>query len=470
MTAEQRRVTLAISVIVGLTLLVATGLTFLVAPMAEDLRLSDAAVEDVLVLPALAALLVIFVAGRAGDRFGQRRVMMVAAAGFTAGALIVAAATGEVAVEIGLALCGAGAVVMQVVGVSLLQQTASEGQSHVSAFTTYGMVFPIAFLVLPVVTAGLLGVVGWRWIPLGWAAAGVLMALLAWVLLGGTPGVSSAGEWLTPLLAGISLAAGSLTIAEIDNIEIEPERILIGTVLAVIAGLACFAAMRTTTRPGFSLAPLSGRVMRALMIGVVLLSLVQMLTYISIFLEFFYGMSAFEVSLIIAPAQIGAIFGAKLLAQRAVRRWGVARAGQILMLATGVTMLPLVLMQVTTPAWYLIVCATAFSFAGMGALTVINMDVMGRAPADATGAVSALRTAASTVGTALGMALLGTVLLSSVEIGAGIGDVGPGQLASLALALRIDGVLAFVLAVIGWIVLRAAGRDSGSRVDLIGGA
>lgn len=189
MTAEQRRVTLAISVIVGLTLLVATGLTFLVAPMAEDLGLSDAAVEDVLVLPALAALLVIFVAGRAGDRFGQRRVMMVAAAGFTAGALIVAAATGEVAVEIGLALCGAGAIVMQVVGVSLLQQTASEGRSHVSAFTTYGMVFPIAFLVLPVVTAGLLGVVGWRWIPLGWAAAGVLMALLAWVLLGRTPGV-----------------------------------------------------------------------------------------------------------------------------------------------------------------------------------------------------------------------------------------------------------------------------------------
>lgn len=470
MTAAQRRVTLAISVNVGLTLLVVTGLTFLVVPMAEDLGLSDAAVEDILVVPALAALIVVFVAGRAGDRFGQRRTMLAAAFGFTAGSLVVAGAPGELAADIGLALCGAGAIVMQVVGVSLLQQTAREGHAHVSAFTTYGMVFPIAFLVLPIVTAGALGLVGWRWIPLGWAMAGILMAFVAWALLDRQQVARATGEWMTPLLAGVSLAAGSLAIAEIDNVLIEPLRILVGAVIAVVAAVGCMAIMRMSPRPSFSLAPVRGRVMHALLLGVALLSLLQMLTYICIFLEFFYGMSAFEVSLIVAPAQIGAVLGAKVLAQRTVRRWGVTRAGQALMLATGISMLPLALMQVTSPAWYLIACATLFSFTGMGALTVLNMDVMGRAPENATGAVSALRTAASTIGTAFGMALLGTILISSVEIGAGVGDVDIAQLERLVFALRIDGVLAFVIAVIGWIVLRAAGYRSGSRVDLVGGA
>lgn len=467
MTAAQRRITLAICVIVGLTLLVTTGLTFLVEPMSQDLGLSDSAVEDLLVIPALAALLVVFVAGRAGDRIGQRSTMLVSAVIFTAGSIILATAGGEFAIDLGLCLCGAGAVVIQVVALSLLQQTASEGRAHVSAFTTYGMVFPFAFLVLPIATAGALGFAAWRWIPFGWAVAGVTIMVVALVLLDRESGTRTPGEWSTPLLAGISLAAGSLAVSEIDDITVDTTRILVAALISVVAAVAGVALARRSSNPGLSLAPLRGGAMRALMIGVVILSLVQLLTYLSIFLEYFYDMTALQVSLIIAPAQVGAIAGAKILAGAACRRWGVARSGQLLMLATGVTMLPLAVMQVSTPVAYVVLCATVFSFVGMAALTVLNMDIMGRAPAASTGAVSALRTAASSIGTALGMAILGAVIISSVQMDEATSQVDTSQLEDLAMALRIDGVVSFLIATAGWLLLRrAARREHGSGVPI----
>lgn len=53
MTALQRRITMAICVIVGLSLLTAAGLTFLVAPMADGLNLSDGDVEEILAIPSV---------------------------------------------------------------------------------------------------------------------------------------------------------------------------------------------------------------------------------------------------------------------------------------------------------------------------------------------------------------------------------------------------------------------------------
>ena len=132
----------------------------------------------------------------------------------------------------------------------------------------------------------------------------------------------------------------------------------------------------------------------------------------------------------------------------------------MLMLATGFTMLPLVVMQTSTPMWLLVAISSVFSFAGMGALTVLNMDVMGRAPADHTGEVSAFRTAASSVGTALGMALLGTIIISSVQLDAGADSVSDAQLQALATALRVDGVLSFLIACLGWAILARAERAS----------
>ena len=460
MTPYQKRITLAITVIVGLSLLVVTGLTFLAEPMVEDLGLSDEAVERALITPTIASLLVVFIAGRAGDRFGQRRTIVAAAAVFTAGAAVLAVSQEENGVVLGLALCGAGAVVIQVVALSLLQRTAPEGEAHASAFTTFGMVFPIAFLLLPIGTAFLLALVDWRWIPAIWAIAGIAIIITAMQVIDRGETRGSTGDWLSPILAGIALMAGTQVLDELGERPANGQIVGWGSVVCIAAIGSLIVVMRRTANPGFSFGPIKGAMIRPLMIGVALVALIQILTYVSISMEYLYELTPLQASLAIAPAQLGAVLGAKLVAGRAIRRWGVERSGRGLLLATGVVMLLLVVMQADTPVLYLVLVSPLFSLTGMAALTVLNLDIMGRAPAESTGAVSAFRMAASSVGSALSMAVLGVVVLSSVTMSAGVSAVSDAELASLASGLRIDGVLGFVIALVGWVLLVTSYRRS----------
>ena len=97
-------------------------------------------------------------------------------------------------------------------------------------------------------------------------------------------------------------------------------------------------------------------------------------------LEYLYDFSALEAAIAIVPAQVASIIGAKVVAGRAIHRWGAARAGRYLMLAIAFTVPSPLLMQPSTPAWYLVASASLFSSMGMAALTVLNTDVMGHAP------------------------------------------------------------------------------------------
>jgi MFS family permease len=467
MTHAQRRITFAISVIVGLTLLVVAGLTFLVQPLTQDLALSDDATEQALVAPTISSLLVVFIAGRAGDRFGQRRTIVVAAAVFTLGAAVLASAQAENGVIIGLALCGAGAIIIQVVALSLLQRTAPDGKAHTAAFTTFGAVFPIAFLLFPIATAYLLSLVDWRWVPVLWAIAGIVIIAISILMLDRDEAQGSIGEWASPILAGVALTAGTRVLDELGARPPDGRILALGSAVFVVAIFALIMVMKRAANPGFSLRPLRGVMMWPLMVGVALVALVQILTYVSISIEYLYEMTPFQASLVIAPAQLGAVIGAKFVAGWSISRWGVERSGRGMLLATGAVMLLLVVMQPSTPVWYLVAVSTLFSLTGMAALTILNLDIMGRAPADRTGAVSAFRTAASSVGTALSMAVLGVVVLSSVTMSAGVTDVDDAELIELAAGLRLDGILGFIIAVAGWLFLSVSAHRSRTAASVV---
>jgi MFS family permease len=468
-TPAQMRATFAVCTVVGLSLLVATGLTFLVAPVAMDLGLSDEVIEDALVVPAIAALMVVFVSGYAGDVIGHRRTMIIAGLIFASGAALLAMASNGLSVQMGLAVAGIGAALIQVVAVALLQNTAPRGSAHISAFTSLGLVYPLAFLVLPVATAGLVVLTDWRWVPCAWVLAGLLISGIAWRVLDRAAPTASRGEWGTPLLAGLSLAAGCTALAEVDNLALEPVKIACAAALCAAAAVACFARGRRAREPGFSMKPINGALSKSLLLGVAAISCIQLLTYLSIAMEYFYDLTALQVAIAIVPAQIGAIVGAKVVAQVAIRHLGTGRAGRVLVLLTGASTLPLALTVAATPMWLLIVVATIFSTVGFAALTVLNLDVMRRAPANNTGAVSAFRTAASSIGTAAGMALLGTIIITSIDIEAAAGGADADQRERLATALRIDGVLSCVIAVAAWLILTLAVRHSRSGVEVFKG-
>ena len=465
MTATQRRVTFAICISVGLTFLISAGLTFLVNPMSEDLGLSDGDVEAVLAIPSIASLIVIFIAGQTGDQLGHRRALLIYSGFFALGGSLLAIAPGRLLVFLGLALCGASATAIQIVALALLQQTIPEGPAHVSAFTTYGMVYPFAYLTIPVLTAGLLDVAAWRVIPIIWAAAGLVIALIVAMLIARSTHRHPIGEWLTPLLAGIALAGGVRFLVSIGRWGLLASSTLIGFMLMVIAIFACWARYRSTTTSGFSLAPIRSSLTRALLLGVTLVALVGTLTYVILALQDLYDMSPLEASLAVIPAQLGAIIGAKFIGGRTIRRWGIGRAGRRLTLILSVSVLPLVAMQASTPAWYLVVCATLFNTIALAAVTVLNTDVMSRAPRGATGPMSSFRGAASSLGSGLGVVVLGTSVISAVNMSAGPAEVTNQQAADIAAGLRIDGILGFLVSLLAWATLTAVERRSASKTQ-----
>ncbi len=471
MTPTQRRVTLAICISVGLTFLVSAGLNFLIEPMSEDLGLGSVAVEAVLAIPSVASLVVIFIAGQTGDRWGHRRTLLLFSALFTIGSVLIAAAPGSIVVFIGLALCGAAATAIQIVALGLLQLTMPQGPAHTSAFTTYGMVYPLAFLTFPVLTAGLLEVTAWRLVPMIWAAAGVVIAVVVARMVGDSAQRHALGEWLTPLLAGVALATGVLFLDSVGGNGLLTWSTMIGFAILIVALLAFAIRFRTTITSSFSFDPIRGAMLRALLLGVALVALVGTLTYVILALEYMYGMSPLQASIAVIPAQAGAVLGAKVLAGRAIYHWGIGRAGRRMTLALSLSFLPLVAMQSSTPAWYLIACATLFNTFALAAVTVLNAQVMSRAPLGGTGALSSFRGAASSIGYGLGVIVLGTGVITAVDMSEGSANVSTEQVAQLAAGLRLDGILAFAIAFVAWMALELVERHSTRKHsrDLAGG-
>jgi DHA2 family multidrug resistance protein-like MFS transporter len=460
MTSEQRRITLGVCLIVGISLLMVAGLTFLIEPMADDLKFSDALVVDILAVPSVAALIAVFAAGQLGIRFGHRRVIAFCAASFSLGAGVLAIAGSALTVEIGLAICAGAAITMQIVGVGLLQHSTGQGKAQTSAFTTYGMVFPLAFLVFPVGTAGVLELTSWRLVPVLWIVGGLLMLAIAFYFLDGNTTAAHDQDWTAPILAGITLAALARALAEVGQVETDPVTVISGFVVGGVVALLFVTTMRRKMTLYSFFNPIRGGMLRVLLLCVALVSLVGLVTFVSIALEFFYEMTPYEAAIAIIPAQIGAVLGAKVLASHMIHRFGGIRAARHLMLTLAVSMLPLLMVTSQTSILILIAIAAIFSFAGMAALTVLNTQVMRLAPADCAGPVSAFRTAASSVGAALGVGILGAIVMSSVHIDEGVSGVSGAQIEHLASSLRIDGVIACLIAIVGWIALSIAERKA----------
>ena len=462
MTPEQRRVATAVCVCVGLTFLVSAGLPFLAEPMSEDLRISDAGVEVMLSVPSIASLTVIFVAGQTGDRLGHRRTLLLLIGGFIAGSLLCAGAQEVVGVIGGLALCGGAATAVQIVALSLLQESFPEGRARVSAYTTFGMVYPLAFMVFPVLTGGLLDVAAWRLIPLIWALAGAVMAAVVFFLVSPTPVHRPMGEWLTLLLAGIALAAGVRFVDSLGRKGVTAPGTLIAVMVLTASLIALTVRLRTVADPGFSVAPLRGYRTSALLFAVSVVALIESVPFVVLAFEYLYDMSALKAAIVVIPARVGAVLGAKILAGIAINRWGVARAGRNLLAVLSISLLSLLGMQPDTPAWYLMGCVVLFMTAGATAIAVLNADVMSYAPPGRPGPISAMRGAAIEIGGGLSVVVLGASVITAVNMSGGAGAVGADQIRQLAGGLRLDGILGFIAVLAAWLALTMVARKPGS--------
>lgn len=459
---------LAICLVVGISFVIGASLTFLLTPMLDELGLTEDQAATALAIPSIASLLVVFLAGRVGDRIGHRRVMLAASAPFVIGSILVAAAPGIVFVSIGLVLAGAAATALQIVCLGLLQSTVPSGSARVSAFASFGMMYPAVYLVIPVLTGWLVGVAPWRVVPAGWAVLGLLVPIVVWKLIPPAPAMSRVGELWTPTLAGLGLACVVETINNVNDDGWQSAE-TIGWLAAAIASLVCCAvALRVVRSPALSLISLRNVSTVLLLSCVALIAMANTLTYVMLGLEYLYGTSVLGAALYLVPAQAAAVVGSKLIAAILMRRLGNRWAGVTMLTGFSLSLLTLLAMTATSPISLLVTSAVMLSLFGFGAITIVNAQVMTFSPVGESGILSAYRGAASSIGTSLGVVVLGAAISTIVLR---VSTSAPGQTPNpeaLADGLKTNGIVGACLAVLALASYLLATREkTASRPGLL---
>ncbi|MGA9148283.1 MAG: MFS transporter [Candidatus Nanopelagicales bacterium] len=456
MNADQKRLVIALCVIVGISFVVSASLTFMLTPMLDDLGLTEDQAGTALAIPSIASLLIVFVVGRLGDRIGHRRVLLAASAPFIAGAILVAIAPGMAVVSIGLLLTGAAATAMQIVALGLLQTSIPEGRARVSAFTSYGMVFPAVYLAVPVLTGWMVGVAPWRIVPVFWAILGLGIPIAILKLIGLQKITLPVGELWTPILAGVALAGIVETINGVNDGGWQSAETLCWAAVSVAAIGSCALLLKSSRTTSLSLTPLRSPTMLLLLSGVALVAMANTLTYVTLGLEYLYGLSVLGAALYLVPAQAAAVVGAKVAASWLMRHWGTGRAGQIMLAGFALSLLTLVAMTATAPLILLVISSSLFSLFGFGSITIVNAAVMAGSAEGQSGMVSAYRGAASSLGTSFGVVVLGAAI-STVVLD--FSTASSGQIPdpnALADGLRTNGFIGAIIAALAWLAFTVA--------------
>ena len=104
LTAEQRRFVAGVCLIVGGFVMVTASYNYILNPMLEGLNASEGQTSLLRQLPSIAALLVVFLGGVLGDRYGDRKVLRIASVLFLVGCAMVALAPVFAVASLGLVI------------------------------------------------------------------------------------------------------------------------------------------------------------------------------------------------------------------------------------------------------------------------------------------------------------------------------------------------------------------------------
>lgn len=413
-TTSDRRMVLAVSIASALILVEATTFNYVLPALIKDFAIPTADTGFVRLVPNVGALLVVFLAGALGSRWGERRVMVMATLLFLAGALLTLAAVVTPMLIVALLLMNMGRSVLIVVGIALIAARVTDKDARASAFATYGAVLPIAYLFGPILGGLLIDTIGWRAVAALWLISGV--SAVAVLMLGvrpSTPDIEHR-ELLTPALAGLFLVGVVQAIDTLGRIGVGVQ-FLIELGLAVVAVLGLAIARRKLPHPTLSLAVLRHGGVLVLLAVVMLANLANLWFFMNLAFQFVWNLSALQTALLLIPAQALVIVAARL-AGTVVQRAGIKVAGTVFMVATGISLLFSLVLSETSPLWL-----GALTLAVFGACTAatgvpLTNAVMDSVPEDESGNASAFRSAAASIGSALSASIMTTLVFGTMSI------------------------------------------------------
>ncbi|MDT0317901.1 MFS transporter [Streptomyces millisiae] len=388
------------------------ALTVAVPSMAEDLGASSQQTQWILDSYILVFAGLLLTSGSLGDRFGRRRVMIVGLLLFGAASLAASFCTapGEV-IAVRVAMGVGGALVMPST-LSILITVFDETERG-RAMAAWSSVSMLGLVGSPVLGGVLIDHFSWHSIFLINVPVVALAVLAAVVLM-----PESKGPWQKPDPLGAVLSAVGMTALVWWIIELPAHGAFGGrssiTLAVAVLALVGFAVWENVTPQ--PMVPLALFRQRDFSGGSLSLALVQignggLLLVLTQYLQFVLGYSPIEAGLAFVPLAVAALVGNGVGAGLAVRLGNrpLVLAG-LLVMAVSFGLLT----TVSVDSGFA-VPAVALGLLGLGAglaMPAAISALMGTIPAEQAGVGSALNDTIQQAGTALGIAILGSLLSS----------------------------------------------------------
>ena len=416
---------------------------------------------------AFAALLLS--AGVAGDRFGPRRVFLAGLALFTVASAGCALAPG-IGVLVGIRLVqGTGAALLVPTSLALLQASYPDRARRARAVGLWGGVGGLAAASGPVLGGALTTVASWRLV----FAVNIPVGVFAWWLTRRRVAAPEGARDRRGDPAGQLTAIVALTALTGGLIEAGPHGwaswpVAGGLIVAALAAAAFLATAHRVHSPMLPLPLLRPTLSAGSLVGLLInLGFYGQLFAYSLYLQQVRGDSPLIAGLSLLP-EACAVPVASVLSGRLTSHGGPRRTMLAGLSLGSAGLFGLLVSGPGTPYWVVVLPMLAAG-AGM-ALTMpaVTTAVMDAAPASRGGAAAGLLNTARQVGSALGVAVAGSLLASRA-----------GFLPGLHLALAVSGAafLAGVLVTLAWLDRRVDPRadrrrpgDTDPRADRAGPA
>ena len=456
-TTSPRRAWLALSVLLAgmfMSLLDTTIVNVALPTIRTSLDASEATLSWIISGYALAFGLALIPAGRIGDRFGHKWVFIGGLALFTLASVACGLAVDSTQLVIARVIQGLGGGIF-FPPVQAFVQLLFEPRKRGAAFGVMGAVIGVSSALGPIVGGLIIAALGdengWRWIFAVNVPIGVLAIIAAVVLLPS----GSEGKRLSADGIGLGLLSLALVAILVPLIQGEQEGWPLWTYLSLAAGLVLLVLFalwerRVAARGAEPLVP-PRLFAHPSFTGGAILALVFFAAFTSIFFTISIlwqaglGRTALESGLVAVPFAIGNIVGASQ-SDRLAHRLGrtVLVLGNALLSVGLVAAFLLVLLVPTVDLtnWHLL--APLF-IAGLGAGLFIAPNVrfiVATVDRPDAGAASGVIGTMQRIGSAIGIAIIGSVLFGNIGPIAGPGDLPAAFGAAAAPALAVSAAFA----------------------------
>ena len=455
---RRRRLTLVATCLAqGMILLDVTIVNVALPSIQHELDVTPGGLEWIVNAYVLALAALVLVGGTLGDRLGRRKVFLAGLAVFTVCSAACALATDDPQLIAFRALQGVGAALMAPLALSILVD-AYPAEKRTGAIGIWASAASIGVGLGPVVGGALIELFDWSaifWVnvPLGLAAAALTFA-------GVRESRDPAARRLDPL--GAALAAGGtflLTYALIETNE-HPWTSLatLGTLAVAAVLLTAFVAWeRRAPAPMVEPALFRHRrfVVGVLVFGIAYVALAGTFFFMTLYFQDARGWSALETGIAWVPMNLPFLFVTPF-AGRIAARFGGAHMSAAGMLIGGAGTCMLAVIEVDTP--YPWICV-GLMLLGLGyglMVPAVSSVAMGSVPAAHAGVGSGMLTAARQLGTALGLAILGSIGVAAAG-GGWTGDTA-AFLDGLHAALLTGGIAMLAAAPVALLGLAAGAR------------